>query len=522
MFGFLKKKIAGFSEKLKGRAEEKAIAPPSKEPLPVEEPKPVEAPKKVEPIQEAPVETISQTKPEPVIEQTKEETVPKSIAEIPVKEPAKILKEKVEEVKEEEKDLEKFEIEDAAKEEDKDIAALAELKKELGEEEEEKELPKVKDEPKEEVVKEKEAPVEKKKVVTEIKEKIDGFEEELEEREELKEDFIGTEQTGLEDIAEDVESEEVEEKSRDIKLKTLEEEKRELKAKVGIGGKLKGRLFGGVEIKESEVTDLLWELELSLLESDVEQDAAHELVTKIKERIVGQKVPVRNLDAFLSKQIKEILEEMMSTKQIDLIEEIKKKNSPYVILMLGPNGAGKTTHIAKLSKHFMDKGLKVIWAAGDTFRAAAIDQMEVHAERLGVRVVKHQYGADPAAVGFDAVKAAKANGIDVVLIDTAGRQETNKNLMEELKKINKVVQPDMKIYVGEAYAGQSLLEQAQEFDEAVGIDGFILSKIDTDAKGGTTISLLYKMDKPILYVGTGQEYDDLEVFTPEFVLNRIL
>ena len=522
MFGFLKKKIAGFSEKLKGRAEEKAIATPSKEPLPVEEPKPVEAPKKVEPIQEAPVETISQIKPEPVIEQTKEETVPESIAKIPVKEPAEILEEKVEEVEEEEKDFEKFETEDAAKE-DKDIAALAELKKEMGEDlEEEKEIPEVKEELKEEVAEEKEAPVKKKKAVTEVKEKIDDFEEELEEREELKEDFIGTEQTGLEDIAEEVEDETPSEKSRDIKLKTLEEEKRELKAKVGMGGKLKGRLFGGVEIKESEVTDLLWELELSLLESDVEQDAAHELVTKIKERIVGQKVPVRNLDAFLSKQIKEILKEMMNTKQIDLIEEIKKKNSPYVILMLGPNGAGKTTHIAKLSKHFMDKGLKVIWAAGDTFRAAAIDQMEVHAERLGVRVVKHQYGADPAAVGFDAVKAAEANGIDVVLIDTAGRQETNKNLMEELKKINKVVQPDMKIYVGEAYAGQSLLEQAQEFDEAVGIDGFILSKIDTDAKGGTTISLLYKMDKPILYVGTGQEYDDLEVFTPEFVLNRIL
>jgi len=214
---------------------------------------------------------------------------------------------------------------------------------------------------------------------------------------------------------------------------------------------------------------------------------------------------------------------MMKTKEFDLVKAIKEKGEkPYRILFLGPNGAGKTTSIAKLTFFLQNQGFKVLWAAGDTFRAASIEQLEKHAERLKVRVVKHQYGADPAAVAFDAVKSAKSKGIDVVLIDSAGRQETNRNLMGELEKIARVAQPDLKIYVGEAFTGQSLLQQAKEYNKTVGIDGFILSKIDCDSKGGTTISLLYKIGNPILFVGTGQEYKDLEKFEPEFVLKRII
>ena len=212
---------------------------------------------------------------------------------------------------------------------------------------------------------------------------------------------------------------------------------------------------------------------------------------------------------------------MMETKQIDFLKTVKEKK-PFKILFLGPNGAGKTTSMAKITKFLQDNNLKVIWAASDTFRAASIEQLEKHAEKLGVRVVKHNYGADPAAVAFDAVKAAEAKGIDAVLIDSAGRQETNKNLMEELKKIVRVIKPDLKIYVGESFTGQALLQQAEEYDKAIGIDGFILTKIDCDAKGGTTISLLYKLKKPVLFVGTGQEYKDLEKFRPEFVLDKIL
>lgn len=315
------------------------------------------------------------------------------------------------------------------------------------------------------------------------------------------------------------------EKPRDIHIKTLEEEKRELKAHVGVGGKVKGFIFGGVEISEKDIDDLLWELELSLIESDVEQDAARELVRQIKERLVGKKVSPKNLDDYLKGQIKEILTEMMKTEKIDLLEEAKKskkEGKPLKILMLGPNGAGKTTSIAKLVHYFTKHKLTSIVAAGDTFRAGAIDQIEEHAKRLNVRVIKQQYGADPAAVSFDAIKAAEAGKIDVVIIDSAGRQETNKNLMEELRKIERVAKPDLRIYVGEAYVGQALLEQVAEFEEMIGIDGFILTKIDTDAKGGTAISLLYKMKKPIVFVGTGQGYDDFKEFTPQFVLERII
>ena len=315
------------------------------------------------------------------------------------------------------------------------------------------------------------------------------------------------------------------EKPRDIKIKTLEEEKRELKTSLGFRGKIKGFLFGGVEISEKDINDLLWELELSLIESDVEQEAASELVKQIKQKLVGQKVSIKQIDEYIKEQIKEILTEMMKTKEIDLLkiaENKKTEKKPLVLLMLGPNGAGKTTSIAKLVHYFKKNKLTCIIAAGDTFRAGAIDQIEEHAKRLNVRVIKQQYGADPAAVAFDAIKAAEAGKINVVLIDSAGRQETNKNLMEELRKIERIAKPDLRIYVGEAYAGQTLLDQVNEFNEMIGIDAFVLTKIDADAKGGTAISLLYKTKKPIIFVGTGQEYDDFKEFTPNFILERII
>ena len=231
---------------------------------------------------------------------------------------------------------------------------------------------------------------------------------------------------------------------------------------------------------------------------------------------------MKNLDEFLKIQIKEILTEMMTTPTKDILEELKKSEKPYIIMMLGPNGAGKTTHIAKLTHYFQKNNLSCVLAAADTFRSGAIDQLQEHADKLNVKLIKQQYGADPAAVAYDALQSARANKFDVILIDTAGRQETNKNLMEELKKIQRVVAPNIKIYVGEAYVGQGLLQQASEFDKVLGIDAFILSKIDTDAKGGTSISLLHKLKKPILYVGTGQGYEDFEEFSPEFILNRII
>ncbi len=334
------------------------------------------------------------------------------------------------------------------------------------------------------------------------------------------------------DIAQSLEIENIIESPNIIKEKNIEykkydlnktefDDKRNLKANVGTTGKLKSFFTGNVEIKENDISNLLWELELSLIESDVEQDAAHEIIEQIKKNLVGKKVSSKQIDEILKENIKEIITQMMQTKKIDLIKEIQNK-TPYVIMFLGPNGAGKTTSIAKLTYFLQKNKFSCVWAAADTFRSGAIDQLQIHADKLNVKMIKHQYNSDPAAVAFDAIKSAKASKTDVVIIDTAGRQETNKNLMQELKKIERIASPDLKIYVGESYTGQSLVEMSSEFNDTIGIDGFILTKIDTDAKGGTAISLTYKIKKPILYVGTGQEYEDFEEFDTKFIIERII
>jgi fused signal recognition particle receptor len=459
MFGILKKKISKFGDKLKKNVKEKE-----------------EQVSVTEEVEESP--SIST---EPIIE-PKTEKVEEPLIEKPKTE---------------------------------DDLVLAEIRKEI-EEEDKAKKPKETSKIIEKQIKEREEPIieEEKPITKEIVEKIPKKDSAL--------PFI--EEEINEEV--DVESEMLEEssrvKSRDINIKKASEDKRELKASIGKKGKLKGLIKRAIEISEDDLETLLWELELSLLESDVEQDTARDLVKGIRTELIGKKVSVKTIDAELNNTIKEILTEMMTTTKRNLVEEIKNSDGPYKILMIGPNGAGKTTHIAKLTHYFKKEGFSVVLAAADTFRSGAIDQLQVHADKLEVKLIKQQYGADPAAVAFDAVKSAKANNTDVVIIDTAGRQETNKNLMEELKKIKRVVEPDIKIYVGEAYVGQGLLDQAIQFDTDLGIDGFILSKIDTDAKGGTSISLLYKLKKPILYVGTGQGYEDFEEFSPEFILNRII
>ena len=349
-------------------------------------------------------------------------------------------------------------------------------------------------------------------------------EEELEIEKELEEadERIG-EREEKKWIAEEAQQTETfEEETEPVKATPVQEKKRELKAKVGVGEKLKSVFKGFVELKESDLSELLSELELALLESDVEQETAQEIAAEIKKELAGKKIPTgKNLNDFVREEIKKVLKKIMGVESIDLLDAARKKK-PFVILFLGPNGAGKTTTIAKLTFFMQQKGKSVVWAAADTFRAASIEQLEKHAEKLKVRVIKHKYGADPAAVAFDAVRAAESGKNDFVFIDSAGRQETNKNLMEEVKKIVRVAKPDLKIYVGESLTGQALLQQASEFNEAIGIDGFVLTKIDCDPKGGTTISLLYKLKKPILFVGTGQEYNNIQPFEPEFVLDKII
>ena len=298
--------------------------------------------------------------------------------------------------------------------------------------------------------------------------------------------------------------------------------KRELKARAGIAEAVKGVVLGRVKIRGEDAEQFFFDFELALLEADVEQSAASEIVAEIKRNLVGKEVPAgKNLGELLKNEIRQALAKIMETEKIDFWKRVEQKK-PFVILFLGPNGAGKTTTIAKIAFALKQRGKNVIIAAADTFRAASIEQLETHAERIGVKVVKQGYGADPAAVAFDAIAAAKARNVDVVLIDSAGRQETNKNLMQELKKIGRVAKPDLKIYVGESFTGQALLGMAEEFTKEVGVDGFVLTKIDADVKGGTAISLLYRLKKPILFVGVGQNYADLAEFSPQFIIDRIL
>ncbi|MBM3282508.1 MAG: signal recognition particle-docking protein FtsY [Candidatus Diapherotrites archaeon] len=299
-------------------------------------------------------------------------------------------------------------------------------------------------------------------------------------------------------------------------------DEREIATKIGVFQKIGGLFTGTITLNEETVNQFLDEFEFSLLEADVELGTTQALITELRTRLTNKVISSReNPTQVILKEIKHAMREIIDVHPFDVEQAIRGKK-PGIILILGPNGAGKTTTIAKLTHYFQQTGKKVILASADTFRAGSIEQLHVHANKLNARLVKHQYGADPAAVAYDAVKAAKAENADVVLIDTAGRQDTNKNLLEELKKIQRVIQPDAKIYVGESYTGQAILTQARTFDEAIGINGFILTKLDTDTKGGGVISILHNLKKPVLFFGTGQAYEDLTPFSMDEFLERLI
>ena len=224
--------------------------------------------------------------------------------------------------------------------------------------------------------------------------------------------------------------------------------------------------------------------------------------------------------------LREVLLDILSPKKevdlLEMVEEAKKKNTPLTIAFFGVNGVGKTLSIAKLGKMLQDKGYSCVFAAGDTFRAGSIQQLQQHGEKLGIRVIAQTYGSDAAAVAYDAVNHAIAKNIDVVLIDTAGRIETSSNLMAELQKICKVVEPDLKIFVGDALTGNTLVSQVTLFNEKIGIDASILNKVDADVKGGAAVSVTHISSSPIIFLGNGQGYKDLELFSPEYIVNNII
>jgi fused signal recognition particle receptor len=279
--------------------------------------------------------------------------------------------------------------------------------------------------------------------------------------------------------------------------------------------------IGQKEITEKVLDDTLFDLEMSLLESDVAQEAVEALSAKLKKELVGLKLE-KSEDSgkvIQSKLQTSVAEVFANAGRFDLLEKIREKKSarqgPYVIVFLGINGTGKTTTVAKVANLIRKNGLSVVVAAGDTHRAGAIEQLTQHANKLALKVIAQRYGADPSAVGRDAVEHARKNHIDVVLVDTAGRMQTSKNLMDEMAKIVRVVKPDSKLFIGDALAGNDTINQAREFFQYSNFDGAILTKIDADAKGGAAISIAHITSKPIVYVGIGQGYDDIIRFEPD-------
>ncbi|MFC1685841.1 signal recognition particle-docking protein FtsY, partial [Nanoarchaeota archaeon] len=300
----------------------------------------------------------------------------------------------------------------------------------------------------------------------------------------------------------------------------IKETKKEEKKELSFLGKIKQKLTTSILTNE-DFEELFQPIELTLIENNFAIKIVDKLKEKLKKELVNQPFKKKEAEEKTQEALKEVLRESI-VEPFDLIEKIKEnKDKPYVIVFFGINGAGKTTTIAKLAHRLKENNLSCVFAAADTFRAASIEQLQKHADKLDVKVIKQDYGADPAAVAFDAIKHAKANNLHVVLIDTAGRMHTKMDLMREMEKICRVAKPHSKIFVAEAITGSDLIEQLKKFNEAIGIDAAILTKADVDEKGGAMISVGEITGKPILYLGTGQEYKDLVRFEKEKILKTI-
>jgi fused signal recognition particle receptor len=280
-------------------------------------------------------------------------------------------------------------------------------------------------------------------------------------------------------------------------------------------------------ISEGELGELTFNFQLALIESDVAQNVAEKLTQEVEKSLSGAKVD-RSSEAseVVGERLNTVLQSAFEKAgSLDVIENIKEKNrrgEPYSILFLGINGTGKTTSIAKFANLLKKKGITVVLAAGDTHRPGAIEQLTEHGDRLSLKVVSQRYGADPAAVGRDGVLYAKAHHLDCLLVDTAGRMQTNQNLMEEMAKVVRIVNPDFKMFVADALTGNDAVSQAELFNNHVGFDGVILTKADADVRGGAALSIVYSTGKPVLFLGVGQSYDDLIPFDSQEFLRSLL
>lgn len=316
---------------------------------------------------------------------------------------------------------------------------------------------------------------------------------------------------GMEEIKKEIGGEPEEEIEE--KIDAEEEEKEEVKERaLSLTKKV---------LTEDVLEDVLWDLQVGLIEKDVAMETAEDITERIKDDLQGVEVGRGEVEERVREAFENSLRDVLG-EEVDLIAEIEEMDKPCTLLFLGFNGSGKTTTIARFAKLLRDEGLTPVMAAGDTWRAAAIQQLEEHGEKLDVRVIKQEYESDSAAVIYDAVEYAEKNGIDVVLADTAGRSHTDVNLMDELEKITRVNDPDRKILVLDSLTGNDAVEQAREFEEGVEIDGVILTKMDVNEEGGAALSVSHAIGKPIYYLGVGQGYDDLEKYDPEEMLERLL
>ena len=281
------------------------------------------------------------------------------------------------------------------------------------------------------------------------------------------------------------------------------------------------------ELKAEKLRPILDDFRFNLIENDVAVPVAYYITDELEKRLDGVQVKrIGDRKELVKGTLHDVLLEILTTKEeinlLDNIEQKRRMKEPYTILFVGINGTGKTTSIAKVAQFLMNNGYSVVLSCSDTYRAGSIEQLEEHSKRLGVRMIKHDYGADPAAVAYDAISHAQSRGINVVLIDTAGRIQTDRNLMSELAKIKRVVSPDLTILVIDALIGNDAVMQAEEFHNSVSIDGTILTKVDADVKGGASLSVAHVTGKPIIFIGVGQNYEDLEAFEPERFTQMIL
>jgi fused signal recognition particle receptor len=428
-------------------------------------------------------------------------------------------------------------VEEPAEQQEEEKGEQEETKEEVVEEpkEEEKPIPQEKQEEKKITAEQKAKPQEEQKVTKEEKQ-VEHVKEEVPKKNERHQEYVKPVEKHKEEQPKRTEQPREEKKETKeekpiskpfIQPKKEEPHKKSEPIKLSFTTKLKSVFLGRIKLSEPEIENFLEELKVSMLESDVSYDTTEQFAEDLHSKLSNKEIESKKIREEIVSTVRgSLLNVLYKGNAVNIDELIKErkisKELPVIVLFLGPNGAGKTTTVAKMAHHFKSRGVSNVLSASDTFRAAAIEQIEHHAKKIGVPVIKSSYGADPASIAFDSIAYARAHNIDLVLIDSAGRQETNKSLINEIQKMVRVAKPDVTIFVGESTAGNQIAEQIKEFNKFVKIDGIILTKLDCDAKGGGALSISHTTGIPILFFGIGEGYDQIIPYNPNYIVDAIL